>query len=160
MSSPNLSISVEPVEAGKAVYLPLAPKASGQTPKIKIVIRLRITNNEAKNVSVSGIQLSFPGSTASAIHMQGVELVLIEDGMKTASATIQPGKTATWSNGVVALSSSNTISNAVYMNAPAPPKIELGVSCSGFGTPATVTMDLAPYSSDTFRWVSAHLQRH
>jgi hypothetical protein len=149
MSAPKLSISVEPVESGKVVYLPLVAEASDKTAQIKIVLRLRITNNETKNVNVSGIQFSFPGSAAAPAAMQGIPLAMVEDGMTSASATIQPGKTATWSSGAVALDANTTISNAVYMNAPAPPKIAVNISCSGFSAPATVTFDLAAYTHPT-----------
>jgi len=149
MSAPNLSVSVEPVESGNAVYLPLAAEAADKTPQIKIVLRLRITNGESKNVDVSGIQYTFPGSPAPPVMMQGVPLVLIEDGSPSASAAIQPGKTATWSDGVVALDANTIISNVVYLNAPAPPKIAVNVSCAGFSSPATVTLDLVPYTHPT-----------
>ena len=150
MSAPKLSVSVEPIESGKAVYLPLAAEASDKQPQIKIVLRLRITNNEAQKVDVSGIQFSFPASSVAPVAMQGVPLVLIEDGMKKKpSATIHPGITATWSNGAVSLDENTQISNAVYLNAPAPPKVEVHISCSGFSAPATITLDLAPYNHPT-----------
>ena len=60
MSSRNLTIAIEPVESGKAVCLSIAPKASDEDALIKIVLRLRIANNESNAVIVSGIQFSFP----------------------------------------------------------------------------------------------------
>jgi len=156
MSTPNLTIAVEPVESGKAVYLPLAARAADQDPQVKIVLRLRITNNEASQVVVSGIQFSFPGSQVAPVDMQGVAFVLDPDGATTAAqamGAIQPGQTATWSNGVVDLNPdpnvNNTVSNVVYLPAPAPPQITASVSCNGFSSPATVTLDLAPYTSPT-----------
>jgi hypothetical protein len=74
MAVPNLTIAAEPIEAGKAVYLPLAAKAADQVPQVKIVLRLRITNNTQppQVVVVNAIQFSFPGSAAPSKDMQGI----------------------------------------------------------------------------------------
>ena len=173
MSTPNLTIAVEPVESSKAVYVSIAPKAADEDALVKIVLRLRITNNESSPVVVSGIQFSFPGSQVAPVDMQGVNLVLDPDGPTTAAqanGTIQPGQTATWSNGVVDLdpdpSVSNIISNVVYLTAPAPPQITARVSCNGFSSPASVTLDLMPYTSPTpagaflFPFSAADLREH
>ena len=152
MAAPKLSIAVEPVEAGKAVYLTIAPSAAGGQELVKIVLRLRITNNESTQVVVSGIQFTFPGSGLAAKTMQGVPLVLDPDGpTKPADAdgAIMAGQTATWSNGAVKLDDGTTISNVVYLEAPAPKKVSAKVSCQGFSSPATVTLDLAEYTSPT-----------
>jgi len=156
MASPNISIAVEPIEAGKAVYLPLAAKAADHNPQFKNALRLRITNNSSQAVVVNAIQFSFPGSAAPAKDMQGIALVLDPDGATTpaqAMGTIQPGQIATWSNGVVDLNPdpniTNMISNVVYLPEPAPPQIEVSISCNGFSSPASVTFDLAPYTSPT-----------
>ena len=156
MAVPNLTIAAEPIEAGKAVYLPLAAKAADQVPQVKIVLRLRITNDTEppQVVVVNAIQFSFPGSAAPSKNMQGIPLVLDPDGPTTAAqalGAIQPGETATWSNGVVNLSSDPNVSEQRlerrYLPAPAPPQIKVSVSCSGFSSPASVTLDLAPYIS-------------
>ena len=82
MAVPNLTIAAEPIEAGKAVYSPLAAKAADQVPQVKIVLRLRITNDTAppQVVVVNAIQFSFPGSAAPSKNMQGIPLVLDPDG--------------------------------------------------------------------------------
>src|SRR5262249_37390295 len=151
MSTPNLSIQVEPNVGGKAAFLPIAASASDQPAMVKIVLRLRIMNNESNTVMVNGIQFSYPGSSAPSQNMQGVGLVLIADGAKTASANIGAGQTATWSNGVVDLDpdpkKTNNINNAVYLPAPAPAKVKVSVSCANFTTPASVALDLTPYAT-------------
>jgi hypothetical protein len=157
MAAPDITIAVEPVEAGKAVYLPLAAKAADQDQQLKGVLRLRITNNYADQVVVvNAIQFSFPGSAAPAKDMQGIALVLDPDGVtkpSEAMGAIQPGQIATWSNGVVDLNPDpnvqNTVSNVVFLPEPAPPQIKVSVSCNGFSLPASVTLDLAPYTSPT-----------
>jgi hypothetical protein len=156
MAEPDLTIAVEPMEAGKAVYLPLAARAADQDPQIKCVLRLRITNNEPTQVVVNAIQFSFPGSATPAKDMQGIAFVLDPDGATTAAqamGAIQPGQIATWSNGVVDLSPDpnvkNIVSNVVYLPAPAPPQIKVSVSCNGFASPASVTLAQVPYTSPT-----------
>jgi Peptidase family M23 len=148
MAAPNLNIAVEPLESGKAAYLPLAPSADGGTAQLKIVLRLRIMNNEAAEVVVTGIQFAYPRSGVPASTMQGVALVLDPDGDQKpsdANGAIQPGQTATWSNGVVKIGS-NTVDNAVYLDTPAPAKVAVKVTCEGFASPATTTLELAPYT--------------
>jgi hypothetical protein len=153
MSNPNLTIAVEPVENGKAVYLPIAPADASKGAWVKIVLRLRITNNENEQVVVSGIQFSFPDSQVAPVTMQGVAMVLIADGQKKASDAIGPGQTATWSNGVVDLNPdpkiSNLVSNVVYLPVPSPSKILASVYCDGFTSPASIALDLARYTSPT-----------
>lgn len=143
MSVPELKISVEPVESGKAVYLPIAAMTADQKPLVKIVLRLDIKNEESSKVHVSAIQFSFPGSQVPAITMQGVNLVLKDNG------DISAGAKKSWSNGVVTLGKNNIVSNAVYLPAPGPSKVTASVFCSDSSAPATVTLDLAPHKSPT-----------
>jgi hypothetical protein len=110
----------------------------------------------AIRLSLAGFSFLFPGSQVTPFSMQGVALVLDPDGQMTAAdakGAIEPGQTAIWSNGVVDLNPdpkvSNTVSNVVYLSAPAPPKISANVSCDGFASPASVTLDLAPYTHPT-----------
>jgi len=80
VSAPNLTIGVEPVEGGKAVFLRLAPTAASGKSAAKIVLRLRITNNEAKKVVVDKMRL-VPGiagprrSTCRGLSEKGLPAV-------------------------------------------------------------------------------------
>ena|SRR5881227_458539 len=73
MSAPNLSISVQPVQSGKATYLPLAAPTANDKPTGKIVLRLDIKNIGTSAVTITGITFAFPGSQAGSITMQGVD---------------------------------------------------------------------------------------
>ena len=65
MAAPSLTIAVEPMEGGKALYLPLAGSAADKIPQLKNALRLRITNNHTdQSVVVNAIKFSFPGSSA------------------------------------------------------------------------------------------------
>lgn len=156
MAAPSLAIAVEPLEAGKVVYLPLAAGAADQDPEFKNVLRLRITNNHKDRVVVNSIQFSFPGSATLPKYMQGIGFVLDPDGPvdpKDANGAIESGQTATWSNGVVDLNPDPDVKknvwNVVFRPEPAPPQIKVSIWCNGFTSPAIVSLDMAPYTSPT-----------
>jgi murein DD-endopeptidase MepM/ murein hydrolase activator NlpD len=131
MSAPKLAFSVEPSESGKVLYLPIAAEIAGQNSSIKLILGLTITNNEAASVHVSGVTLSFPGSANAPVVMQ------------VPGFDIPAGKSQFWANGIV----NNNSNNEVFLPAPAPPKVMVSVSCNNFASPATVTYDLAAYST-------------
>ena len=135
-AAPKASITLEPMENGKAVYLPLAPKFEGAKAQVKIVLACLIKNNEASNLALSNVTFSFPGSSVPAKNMQGENLV---------TPAIAPGGSAWWSNGVVKLSEESTVDNALYLDAPAPSKVEVSLSFSGYLIPIKITADLVPH---------------
>lgn len=134
--APNATITLEPMEGGKAVYLPLAPKFEGAKAQIKLVLACLIRNNESSSLTLANVRFSFPGSSVAARNMQGENLAI---------APIDPGASAWWSNGVVKLSEEQTVDNAVYLDAPAPPKVEVTLTFTGYGLPITLTADLKPH---------------
>ena len=79
---------------------------------------------------------SFPGSSVPAKNMQGESLV---------TGRSPPGASAWWSNGVVKLSEEETVDNAMYLDAPAPSKVEVSLSFTGYLLPIKLTADLAPH---------------
>jgi hypothetical protein len=143
MSAPNIDIKVEPTEAGKATYLPLAATTATGNTMTKIVLRLRLENKGGSAVKVNGITFSFPGSSSAAKVMQGVNM----DG----SLDLAAGGAAFWSNGRVDLDpdpdAENFINNAVYLTGTPPPNVKVEVKCKDFSDPATVTLALAPHKS-------------
>ena len=153
MAAPNLTISIEPTEGGKAVYLELAPAQAGQSGHAMIILRLRITNGGGSAVVVSGIRFSFPGSAAPPVDMQGVAYVLDPSGKVgplEALGTIEAGQTATWSNGRVDVDPSkdgtDMRDNMVYVAGAAPSEVLVEVFCENFSEPATVSRDLAKWA--------------
>jgi hypothetical protein len=151
MGAPEISIDVQPIEGGKAFYLPIAAKAAGEPEMVKIVLRLVITNNyRDRVVKLSSIKFSFPGSSVPTATMQGVKIAMDPED---SDGEIQPGKTAIWSNGRVDLDTTEAgedwVRNEVYLDAPAPPKVKVSVACEGFSDPVTVTLDLIPYINPT-----------
>lgn len=134
MSVPNLSISVEPTESGKAVYLPLAPPFDGGEGQVKIVLCLTMTNNSGSKLDVSKIVYSFPGTSVA------------DKSMTVLPLSIAAGATAQWSNGHGTNPDESTFYDAIYLD-DAPPKVKVAVSCKGFSSPKTKTVDLAAFSS-------------
>jgi hypothetical protein len=136
MSAPNLTVSVEPSESGKALYLPLAAPTAGATSQVKVVLCLTIANHESESVHFKGITYSFPGSSAPSTTMQNV------------AVDIPAGGSMQWSNGHGTMPDGTTTSNnAIYLDAPAPPQVKASLTCTGFSTPAAVTLDLVAFSS-------------
>jgi hypothetical protein len=136
VSAPNLTITVEPSEGGKAEFLPLAAPSAGAKSQVKVVLCLTIKNNESKAVHVKGIVYSFPGSSAPSTTMQNVAI------------DIPAGGTMQWSNGHGTMpDGTTTYNNAIYLDAPAPPQVKASLTCNGFTTAKAVTLDLIAFSS-------------
>ena len=154
MAAPKITLDVQPTQNGKAYYLPIAAKSAGEPELVKIVLRLRITNNETKSITLNGITFSFPNTPILVPSMKGVKLAMDPAGDADPNdGVIAPGTTAVWSNGVVDLDTTedgeNKVRNEVYINAPAPAKIKVSLVFAKFSDPFTVTMDLVPYTNPT-----------
>lgn len=143
MSKPNLGITVEPLAAGKAEYLPLAATEEGGETGLKVVLLLRIKNNGSKKVSITGITYSFPGSSQDDFEMDDVNSY-------SNLNNLAPGAVVFWSNGMSHTDSS--VNNAVFLDGAAPPNIKVDVFCTDnngndFDDPASITLPLAPHKS-------------
>ncbi|SHG74665.1 Peptidase family M23 [Chryseolinea serpens] len=158
MSKPNLTIAVEPVLDNKLRYLAQAPSFKGGTARSKIIVRLRITNNENKKVQVTHIAFHFPDSSIPKKGMEAVTKAIDPDDRADGESTIDingwinPHKTATWSNGTVNLDADGTQQafNQYYHDGPAPKKISIHVQCADFSeVVVTKDFELAPFTSPT-----------
>jgi murein DD-endopeptidase MepM/ murein hydrolase activator NlpD len=154
MASPPIEILVQPTDGSRLFYLPIAAKAQGEPEFVKIVLRLRLHNPSDKQVRLSAIRFAYPGSTHAQSRMKGVRIAVDPEGEADRDdGVIAAGTTATWSNGVVDLDTSedgeNHVRNEVYLPTPAPPRIEIQVSCQGFSDPAKLSVDLVPYVRPT-----------
>jgi len=154
MSSPLLDISVQPTDGSELFYLPIAAKAVGEPAYAKIVLRLRLRNSGRSNLTLSSIRFTYPGTTLPPSDMQGEEIALDPQGDgNPQDGVIRVGTTATWSNGVVDLDTSeageNKVRNEVYLPLPAPATVAIEVRCTGYSAPKIVTMNLVPYTDPT-----------
>jgi len=151
MAAPKINVEVQPTNNGKVYYLPIAARSAGEPELVKIVLRLRITNNETRPITLSAITFAFP---TVPIPMKGEKIAMDPAGEADPdNGVIAPGTTAVWSNGVVDLDTSeagvNKVRNEVYLNAPAPAKIKITLTFAKFSDPFTVTMDLIPFTNPT-----------
>lgn len=153
MSAPNLSITVEPREGGKVLYLPLAPMSANAKARAKVVVRLQLRNNSTSTLTLEGIAFAFPGSGLPAVTMQEVKIAAkTPTGDPLDAGKIPASTTVLWSNGSVDQGPGNDdIHNQVYLDQPAPATLKIDVHCTEFNEPATTTVDLAPYTDPTGR---------
>ncbi|HEY9046086.1 MAG TPA: M23 family metallopeptidase [Ohtaekwangia sp.] len=157
MPKPNLTIAVEPVLDNKLRYLAQAPSFNGGIARSKIIVRLRITNNENKKVQVTHIAFHFPDSNIPKKGMEAVTKAIAPDDRPGESTIdingwINPHITATWSNGTVNLDADGTqqVFNQCYIDNPAPKKISIHVQCADFSeVVVTKDFEMAPYTSPT-----------
>jgi hypothetical protein len=129
MSSPNLTITAEPAEAGSLVYGALAAKSSNEFPNGQLSLVLTITNNEAASVHLNQVKVSFvgpPSVNASPI---------------AADLTIPPLQTLQWYFGFLGPS------NNIILPVPAPGAVKLKLFCDNFSDPAELDVALDQYQS-------------
>lgn len=127
MPAPNLTLTVEPLESGSVVYLPMAPGRSNQAPKGYIALKLIIGNNQGAQVKIDTLTLSFPGSTVPSRSIP-VGLTLAVNALETWWVPTNPD---------------------VFVPIPAPATVKLDLSCSGFSSPFSRSLPLAPHRSPT-----------
>ncbi len=132
--APPVTFTAHPVVSGKLAYLALAPVKEGGTQQVKIVTAFRMTNTSDETVTLTGVKYSFPGSNKAAITSEYV------------SREIKAGESQWWSNGVVEYEEGKSVNNAIYMDAPAPAKIKVELTFSGYTLPLVYEASLTPYS--------------
>ena len=126
MAAPNLTIAVEPSEASSVVYGQLAAKSSEDAPEGQLSLALAITNNEATDVHLNEVTVSFEPS------------VTVSPSTIAADLTIASTETAFWWF--------NKTDN-IILPVPAPTALKLSLACDNFSAPAVANFSLAPYAS-------------
>lgn len=126
MSTPNLTITIEPFESGAVVYAPLAPRTSADSPTGQLSLVLRLTNNETSAVHANTVTVSFASPPNVSTAAIAVDL------------TLQPNQPVAWYF---------QAQDNIILPVPAPSALTVGLLCDGFTTPATLTGPLAAYES-------------
>jgi hypothetical protein len=121
MTAPNLTITVEPSNAGTILYLPLAPKSTNDPARGEVTLALTIHNNEPLLVQLIDLTVSFIGSPAVPAKTISLDLNLPGHG------------TAGWNFAKA---------NDIVTPFPAPSQIRLSFNCLGFDQPAVLTLPL------------------
>src|SRR5206468_1813783 len=60
-NAPEVSVTIEPAEDDKVVFLPVAAEASPKHAKAQLSLRLAISNQEKNAVHLNKVELMFPG---------------------------------------------------------------------------------------------------
>jgi hypothetical protein len=150
MSRPSIDIQVEPTKSGKAEYLRLAATTADGKTGFKLVLRLRLENQESHEVTVTGITFSFPGSTQNKKEMKEIN--------GYGNMTLAAGAYIYWSNGVSAVEDSD-VNNSIYRDGAAPDKVKIELFCkdhhgNAYSEAVTKTLDLirhkAPVPGDAY----------
>ncbi len=122
MTTPNLTVTVEPSNAGTLMFLPLAPKNAAASLQGEIALFLAIQSNESSPIHVKQLTVSFAGSPAVPAVAIPLDLTI-------------PAHTAVgWSFATA---------NDLVVPVPAPGQIALSLMCQDFAQPFVVTMPLA-----------------
>jgi len=129
MSAPNLSLQLEPSEAGAVVYLPLAPKTLSDAPNGQLALVVFIENNEAGPVRVTQLIVSFTGPPDIAASVISLTMQI---------SSIPAGGTA------VAFFEQSDI---IILPRPAPAEISVEIYCENYSDPARITMPLQPHQN-------------
>src|SRR3954469_11336274 len=113
------TISIEPAEAGKVVYAPLAPPAAGGPAKGQLALKILVTNTGTEAMKVIGVKLSFKRAPGPVSFLANLD--------------VAPGATEAW------------LMAPPYflLPQPAPASITVAVSASGVAAPVTKTLPLA-----------------
>ena len=126
MSTPNLTVAVEPSFGGAVLFGPLAITGSSSYQAAQLSLRLWITNNSSASVVVNTIGLSFvppPIVTPVAIPV---------------NVGIDPGDSTLWNFATA---------NNIFLPDPPSSTFAVSVWCNGFTDPLTITSPLDPHSN-------------
>ena len=126
MSAPNLNITVEPSEGGSVVFLSLAPRTTNDAAKAQLSLVLTIKNNEAQQVHVNQLVVSFIGPPNVGATTIPIDL------------NIGAHQQQNWFF---------ETANNITLPVPAPSQIKLSLSCDGFSSAATTTKPLTAHQS-------------
>jgi murein DD-endopeptidase MepM/ murein hydrolase activator NlpD len=124
MPAPQLTLTVEPSQAGAVLYGPLAAGTAFGEQAAQLSIRVWIKNNEPTTVVINTIALSF------------VPPPLVNPVTISVDLSIGPGETKLWNFAT---------KNNIILPEPPPPTFTLSAWCNGFSDPATVANLLDPH---------------
>ena len=121
MAKPNLTVTVQPMQVGRATYLPLGAVTSTSQSQLEIVLLLHITNNEPNPINITEITFSFPDSQAPSVSMKNIN--------SYKNMNLFGGADTYWSNGIL-----GSWPNMVYLDSPAPPKVTVSLTSKNANT--------------------------
>lgn len=141
MSAPKLVLTAQPAEAGAVVFLKLAPKTSAGETTGHLALKITIKNNEATQVTLKNLVVSFIGSPALPAVTIPVQVGVtnpMTDVVEMKDLQIDAGASKSWF-----FQPANNIS----LPFPAPGQIKMAISAAGFSDAASLTMPLKAHIS-------------
>ena len=126
MSAPNLTISAEPWEGSALVYGTLAARTSADVAAGQLSLVLTITNNEATQVHLNQVTVSFVGPPA--VGSSSIPADLMVGTLETKRWVFETA-------------------NNIILPVPAPGAVHIALSCDGFTDAAALDVPLVPYAS-------------
>jgi len=141
MTAPKLVISPEPEEAGAIVYMTLSPKVAGLEPTGFLALKLNITNNEAKQITLKNLVVSFVG--APALPAVTIPMLRPVKNEVTEAIEMKITQIAAGANGTWFFQPDNNIT----LPLPAPGQVRMSVTVEGFTDPVVLTMPLKAHVS-------------
>ena len=128
MSTPNVSVSVEPSEAGSVYYLPLAGKTITTQGNAQLSLQLTILNQGTSAVHINKLNIAFtaPPSVSS------VTIPL--------SLNIAPGVAVEWNFDTP---------NNILLPFPTPSQVKLSLYADNYTAPANSAFPLIPYHTSS-----------
>jgi hypothetical protein len=126
--APNVTVTIEPQESGEVVFLPVAANTANEPPTAKLCLLLFIQNNEATNLHLNKVGVTFIGQPS-------VPEVSIQANLDIASSTTQ-----SWHF---------MKDDCVILPVPTPSNLRLDLFFDGFDDPANEFKALKPHQSPT-----------
>lgn len=147
-TKPDVTIRLQPSVGDRVAYLALGPTKEGGTRQWKLVVGVRITNNEPQDIALTGVRFTFPSSQVPEAVMYRPDLV---------TDPIPPGQSAWWSSGVVGVPNTKESKyNAVYHDLPAPAGVRIHLQFAGYTQEIAITAPLvrheAPVAGKGYRF--------
>lgn len=143
-----MTIRLQPSVGDRVVYLALGPTNEGGTRQWKLVVGVRITNNEPQDIALTGVRFTFPSSQVPEAVMYRPDLV---------TDPIPPGQSAWWSSGVVGIPNTKESKyNAVNHDLPAPAGVRIHLQFAGYTQEIAIAAPLvrheAPVAGKGYRF--------
>lgn len=125
MAAPNVTVAIEPHDAGSVLVLELAPLSSSQPGAAQLSLRIEVTNHEATAVQLSSVSLQFPGSSVPAATI-------------AANLQVAAGAWGEWHF---------EAANNIILPWPGPAVLAAQFTFSGYSTPVSITAPLKVHAS-------------
>jgi peptidase M23-like protein/repeat uncharacterized protein DUF346 len=140
MTTPNVSVVVEPSDGSSVFYEPVSRKDKSGTSSGVLCLALWITNKEAKPIHLNKVTLSFAGPPAVSTAAIPVPNNWWPPG--GSGINIAPSATAEWNFLREAIEN-----DTILLPSPAPASVTLRLYFDGFGAPWSATFKLAPHKN-------------